>query len=158
VNYPTKGKILNGRRTGVGLRHLSGLKTRVTEAHLTAKGYISPRRSISSAWLGSVLHRLACISLYSLLNVLSSILWDNCVQWWKRISIPRRVPDMISVNTHYFQYRFGYFLYSRRIRIIPDTVASDSGQIRNEYYPVNTRIFGSDTGIRNSGTRFPFSI
>lgn len=58
----------------------------------------------------------------------------------------------------YGYYKYPFFVYEVFLYLgwIQDTAASDSGQIRIKYYPVNTRIFGSDTGTRISGTHFSF--
>jgi hypothetical protein len=53
-----------------------------------------------------------------------------------------------------FRIRIRVFLYSGWIRVISGYCNFGFGRIRSENYPVNTHIFGSGTGSRDSGTRF----
>jgi hypothetical protein len=54
----------------------------------------------------------------------------------------------------FFDTDSNIFIFGTDTGKYPDTEASDSGRMRSEDYPVNTQIVRSDTGTRNSGTRF----
>jgi hypothetical protein len=60
------------------------------------------------------------------------------------------------IRDHFSDTGTSIFIFGTDTGNTPDSTSSDLGRIRNEYYPVNTQIFGSDTGTRNSCTRFFF--
>jgi hypothetical protein len=51
----------------------------------------------------------------------------------------------VLIQDHFSDTGMGIFIFGTDTG---NTSASDSGRIRSEYYPINTRIFGSDTGTR----------
>lgn len=72
-------------------------------------------------------------------------------QVWIRVKT-NQISDTDNININFLSMDLSIFIFG--LDTINTWTASDSGRIQSEYYPVNIRIFGSDTDTRNLGTRF----